>query len=263
STLKQFLEKELTLTVRLIDPFERVEWADPRTPKPESPGTFAPLLGMMLDEAASVVPVIDFLHTRKKPAPPDQRRRYVYAAAAVAAVILLAFGMMQWKLWSLDSEINTLRIARFKQEKAAKDSAKPIKDAESLDAFAAGDVTWLDEFARLSEKLPPPEAAVVFELTAQTLPKGGGGQIKFVGHVDKSERVGELEENLRDKQHTVRGKGTNQDPDLPALQWAFDETVTVAPPAERPPIAATAKSAPAKAPAATKTTVPAKQGGAQ
>ena len=114
--------------------------------------------------------------------------------------------------------------------------------------------------------------AVVNDLTAQTLPRDPGGQIKFVGHVDKSDRVGELEEHLRDKRHSVSGKGTGQDPDRPALQWAFDETLTVAPPAERPVPAAAAKPAATKAaPAAAtsaktasaKETTPAKQGGSK
>ena len=53
STLKQLLEKELSLPVKLVDPFEQVEWADGAgRRKPEFPGTFAPLLGMLLDEAA-------------------------------------------------------------------------------------------------------------------------------------------------------------------------------------------------------------------
>ena len=107
ATLKQLLEKELSLTVRLVDPFEQRRMGRRANgKKPEYPGTFAPLLGMMLDEAAGTAPVIDFLHPRKKPAPPDQRRRYMAVAAAVAAVLLLGFGVMQWRLWSLDSEIN-------------------------------------------------------------------------------------------------------------------------------------------------------------
>ena len=52
STLKSLLEKELQLTVRLIDPFEKIECtAEAKAARPEFPGTFAPLLGMLLDEA--------------------------------------------------------------------------------------------------------------------------------------------------------------------------------------------------------------------
>jgi Tfp pilus assembly PilM family ATPase len=261
TALKQLLEKELTIEVRLIDPFEKVEWADPRVGKPEYPGTFAPLLGMLLDEAAGAAPVVDFLHPRKRPPPPDQKRRFIYAGVAAAAVVLLALGVMQWRLWSLDSQIRTLQAARFKADKAAKDSAKPIKDAASLDAFAGADVTWLDEMARLAEKLPPPEAAQLSELTAQASPKTGGGTIKLVGNVDTSVRVTELEDALRDKEHSVNGRGLTEDQSRPTLRWAIDETVLIAPPANQAPPAAKGSKAAAKSPAAAKT--PARQGGAK
>jgi Tfp pilus assembly PilM family ATPase len=247
TTLKQLLEKELSLTVRLVDPFEHVEWVDAKAKKPEYPGTFAPLVGLMLDESSGTAPTIDFLHVRKKPPPPDRRRRYLGVAAAVAAVLLLGFGVIQWQLWSLDSELETLRTKRYKQDKLAKESAKPIKDAEALDAFAAGDVNWLDELATLSTKMPSADNAIVSEMTIQIQPKGGGGFIKFVGHADTSERVTQLEDSLRDKQHNVNGKIIAQDPEREWLQWAFDETVNVAPPQERtPPKQAEAPAAAAK-----------------
>lgn len=256
AALKQLLEKELQLSVRLIDPFEKVEWSDTRLARPEYPGTFAPLVGMLLDEAAEQSPVVDFLHPRKRPPPPNQRRKFAIAGAAIAAVLLLGLGIMQWRLWSLDSEVNQLRIQRFKSEKLAKDSAKPLKDAETLDAFAAGDITWLDEISLLSSKLPPPEATEIVELTAQVAPKAGGGSIKFAGYADTSKRVAELEDGLRDTRHVVSGKGTNIDPQRETLPWSFDETVVVSPPGEEKPAAKTAATTPpgktaAKTPVAT------------
>jgi len=166
---------------------------------------------------------------------------------AVAAVLLLGVSIIQWQLWSLDSELDKLRTNRAKQEKLAKDSDKPIKDAAALEEYSAGDVTWLDEVAMLSTKLPPPESVVVSELTAQVLPKGRGGFIKFTGHADTSDRVTKLEDALRDKQntHTVSGKGTSQDPGRETLQWAFDETVTITPQVEKTaPAASAAQAAP-------------------
>jgi hypothetical protein len=250
AALKELLENELQLVVRLIDPFERVEWSDARVARPEFPGTFAPLLGMLLDEATKTSPVIDFLHPRKKPAPPDHKRKYVMIGAAVAAVVLLAFGMMEWRLWSLDAEISQLGIDRFKQEKLAKEGEKPLKQAEVLDMFAAGDIPWLDELSRLSEKFPPPEAARLEELTGTFVPKVGG-QMKFTGYVDKSERVTQLEDILRDKQHSVKGFGTEKDPDREELPWRIDELITIAPPQERPPPQPPATAAAAKAPGKT------------
>jgi Tfp pilus assembly PilM family ATPase len=248
TALKQLLENELQLEVRLIDPLDRVEWGDARAARPEFPGTFAPLLGMLLDEATKTSPLIDFLHPRKKPVPPDQKRKYMLIGAAAAAVVLLAFGIMQWRLWSLDAELDQLRTDRFKQEKAAKEGDKPLKQAEVLDAFAAGNIPWLDEISHLSAKFPPPEAARLEELTATLVPKVGG-QMKLTGHVDRSERVAQVVDALRDKQHGVNGRGLDKDPDREELPWSFEEFIAVAPPQEKPP---------PKPPAAAKTKAPAK-----
>ena len=90
--------------------------------------------------------------------------------------------------------------------------------------------------------------------------KGGGGTLKFNGHVDSSIRVAELEESLRDKQHSITGGGTDQDLERPQLQWSFSELLVVAPPSDN--AAATAASSAAKSPAA-KTPAQTKQGGGQ
>lgn len=240
SVLKQLLEKELQVTVRLIDPFERVELSsEAKANKPEFPGTFAPLLGMLLDEAVGRAPLIDFLHARKRPAPPNRRRTYILAGAAAAAVLLLALLGIQMRLWSLDDQVKLLTQQKTEQEKLAKASAKPVKDAALLDQFAAGDITWLDELSRLSQKFPGPEAARVEDLTAQYLSKVGA-RITVTGVVDKHSTIRKIEDSLRDKQHNVFGKGGTIDPQLQGLQWRFDEDIGVLPPAAAP--AAAAKS---------------------
>src|SRR5262249_15527477 len=140
SVLKQLLEKELSLPVRLIDPFERVEvTGDAKASKPEFPGTFAPLLGMLLDEAIARPPVIDFLHPRRRPDPPNRRRTYIIAGAAAAAVLLVTVLGVQMRLWSLDRQIGELQRQKASLDKQAKASIKPVKDAGLLDQFAAGD----------------------------------------------------------------------------------------------------------------------------
>jgi len=263
TTLKQLLEKDLSLTVKLVDPFEHIEWAgDARSRKPEYPGTFAPLLGMLLDEAANREPVVDFLHARKKPAPPNEKRRYILLGAAAAAILLLAVGSLQWQLWSLDSKISKLKSERIKQEKLAKASALPVKEAAKLDLYAAADMNWLDEITRLSQKLPPPSAVRIDEFRAAAQAKGGGS-MTIRGGFDEPERLGELEIALRDKQHSVTGKGLTPDSKLSAMQYRFEEIITVAPPGS----AAAGKAADGKTTTATATKAgtaksgPVKQGG--
>jgi Tfp pilus assembly PilM family ATPase len=227
--LKQLLETELSLPVRLVDPFERVELSgEAKSSKPEFPGTFAPLLGMLLDEAVGRPPVIDFLHPRKRPEPPNRRRLYTLAGGAVAALLLVGFLGVQMRLWSLDDQIDELKAEKAKQEKLAKVSVKPVKDAALLDQFAAGEITWLDELSRVSQKFPGPEAARVEDLFAQFLPKAGAN-IAVKGVADKSTRIRQIEDSLRDKQHTVSGDGGTLDPTLKGLQWRFDEDIGIVP----------------------------------
>jgi Tfp pilus assembly PilM family ATPase len=230
STLKALLEKELSLTVRLVDPFEKVDLAgEAKANKPEFPGTFAPLLGMLLDEAADRPPVIDFLHPRKKPAPPNRRRTYVLVGAAVAAVLLLVVTLVQMQLWSLDDKIAQLTNELNTNKRNAKVGEKPLVDVAKLNAFAANDVVWLDELSRTSQKFPGPDAARVTELTADSTPKGGS-HLKISGNANKSETRFAIEGALTDHQHSVHG--TRATYDLQAkggLPWKLDEDVEVLP----------------------------------
>jgi hypothetical protein len=228
SAVKQLLEKELALPVRLIDPFEKVEWVDPRAKKPEFPGTFAPLLGMLLDESATAAHAIDFLHPRKRPPPPNRRRTAIVAAAAIAAVLLLGFVVLQWQLRSLDAQIRTLTAERVTKEKAAKASAKPRDDVEKLDRFARADVTWLDALERMSKKAPPSSELLVEDFTATYVPTGGG-KVTINALTDNEARIRKIEETIRSANHKVVSSNIHGNPDSPHLKFRFKQEITVVP----------------------------------
>ena len=237
SALKQVMERELSLAVELVDPFERVTWeSGTRAARPEYPGTFAPLLGILLDEASQSPHAIDFLHPRKKPPAPNRRRTLIMAGAAVAAVLLLGTLLLLMQLWALDARIADLKKQRTAQEKLAKAGKTPREQVEKLDAFAQADVIWLDELRRLSEKFPPAETVQVETLSALAVPKGGG-RISFEGIADDDTTIGKLETNIRDDEHAVRPLGAKNDVQLDKLKWRFKEEVTIAPvDPEAPPV---------------------------
>jgi Tfp pilus assembly PilM family ATPase len=234
SAVKQLLEKELSLPVTLIDPFDRIEWADPaRAKRPEYPGTFAPLLGMLLDEAANQPHALDFLHPRKRPPKANRNRLYAIAGGAAAAVLLLGFGFIQWQLWSLDKQIRTLGQQRAQEEKAAKASIKPREDVAAIERFLKSDVTWLDELQNLSEQAPPAESLQVSVLNAQFEQKVGGGKITVEGVADKPETISQLEAAIRDESRKIIPAGKELDNKLAGkLQWKFKEDVIIVPPEE-------------------------------
>jgi hypothetical protein len=257
SSLKQLLEKELSLTVRLVDPFESVEWADRSSAgKLEYPGTFAPLLGMLHGAASETRPDLDFLNPRKKAEPPNRRRTYYMAGGAAAAIVLLGLGWMQFSLWSMDSEISRLTKELSATKENAKKAITPIEQADRLDQFAAGDVTWLDELALFSQNFPKAEAAQVKDINWLMDPKAGGGKTTLKGLADKPGTITEIERALRDPggKRTVVGTGAKEDPQAkPPRKWDFMEYVTVmaAEPGDSGPPAPTAVKAPAKAPTST------------
>jgi Tfp pilus assembly PilM family ATPase len=245
SSVKPVLEKELSLPVKLVDPFDKVPWAEGARPhKPEFPGTFAPLLGMLLDEAEAAH-ALDFLHVRKRPPPPNRRRAAIIAAAAVAAVVLLGLGAIQWQLRTLDGQIRTLTSERAKQEKLAKASAKPREDADKLDRFDRANVTWLDALERMSTNAPPPSELLVEDFTANYVP-AGGGKIIFNGLADNEGRIRQIEEKIRSANHKVVTSDVlpNTDEETAALKFRFRQELTIVPPEDDEP--ARAAPAPAK-----------------
>ena len=265
STIKQALENDLAMPVKLVDPFDKVQWAEgTRAGKPEFPGMFAPLLGMLLDEASETAHAIDFLHPRKKAAPPNQRRALMIAAAAIAAVLLLGFLVMQWQLWGLDSQIKTLQKQRADQESLAKKGAKPRDEAALLDRYSQGDVTWLDELRLVSERFPPAGTVVAESVTATYDPKGGGRLI-IDGVADQKERIAHIEQNVGDEQRSVSGNGAQLDLEAEtSLKWRFKETVTISREDDALPAASAKGNAGSKtAPKASSTKVSPTKGGAK
>jgi Tfp pilus assembly PilM family ATPase len=245
SSVKQLLEKELSLPVKLIDPFDKIEWAEAsRARKPEFPGTFAPLLGMLLDEASGAAHAIDFLHVRKRPVPANRRRTLLAAGIAAAAVLLLGLFAIQWQLWSLDDQIRALQSRRNEQEKLAKAGAKPLADAAKLDLFARGELIWLDELSLASENFPAAGTAQVDNLTAQFVPREGG-KFTLSGLADSDETATLVNERLRVGARTVTSTGAQEDKTaVGGLKWRFKETVTVPPHEDIPPPAPPAKGKP-------------------
>jgi Tfp pilus assembly PilM family ATPase len=252
AAVKSFLERELQVEVQLFDPFSAVELSSElRNKLPEFPGTFAPLIGMLLDEGIDQRHAIDFLHPRQRPLPPDRRRQCIIAGTAAAALALVLAIWVTVGLWQQGSEIKQLKQDLQKQTKLAKQGEKPRAQAAKIEEFVAADVTWLNELHRLSQQFPPGEQAIVEDLFATSSPIGGGGKITIQCRADETTTIARAEAALRDANHTVFGSGTSQDPKATRLPWRFKEEIAISTAAEDEPLPgqAAAKSPAAKTPA--------------
>ena len=250
AAVKAILERELAIDVRLFDPLSIELAGELEGKRPEFPGTFAPLLGMLLDEAAGESHAIDFLHPRQRPKPPDRRRQYAIAGGAAGAIALLIVGWIWLGLWGQSSEIKRLTTEVQKQTKLAKQGETARTHAAKLEEFLAADVNWLDKLHTLSQRFPPAEKARVDDFYATGL-VAGGGRATIQGYADDDSTIFEMEASVRDPEHSIQGSGGKFDAEASTLPWRFKEEITVAAPTELP--AAKPTKLPASKTAASKT----------
>lgn len=224
------LRGQLGLDVESFDPLDRVTLsAEARSGMADCSGRFAALLGMVYDDAEGRPHGIDFLNPRQRPKPPDRRRRYAWVAAAAAGLLLVLGGLVAWQIQQYNRRLEALRAESKELDEPVKTAEKLRADVAVIDAFAAGDVNWLEQLYELSEKFPSAENATVDTATFNSL-ADGGGQIFLEGYVRDPSVIEDMESRLRDAQHQVTGGGTQFDERQPELRWEFKEKIVVLPP---------------------------------
>jgi Tfp pilus assembly PilM family ATPase len=229
-SLPTVLRDQLKLEVESFDPLDGAQLtAEARRSLADRSGRFAALLGMVYDEAEERRHGIDFLKPRQRPLPPSRGRRYTAVAAAAAAVLLLLGGLIAWQIQGYSR-----RVAELQTE--SKNLDNPVKAAEQLraevaviDAFAAGDVNWLDELYGLSQKFPNADEALVDVVTFSTRTEGGG-LVYLEGYVRDPAIIEKMESKLRDARRQVTGSGTTFDERQPEYRWQFKERIVILPP---------------------------------
>jgi len=229
AALKEALETALALEVELFDPFGQLELEpELQASRPEHAGRFAPLLGMLLDEATGTGHPIDFLHPRQRPAPPNNRRRNVLLGAAAATAGLAAAFAVWMGLQNLDDTITDRQLEKKQLEKNVEAARKSQDHAAALQAFVASDFNWLDELHDLSRDLPPPEEVILTQLNLSTR-SPQGGQIVVDGYTRESEQISGLRDQLRNDGRSLVSTGTQVDPRRQDYQWLFKETILLEP----------------------------------
>ena len=114
---------ELSLPVEMLDPLDAVE--APEAAVPPQPEHLAPLLGVLLDEAAGSHP-IDLLHPRRPPSP-WARRRIAALAVGGLALIALTLGLYVWGNLAeanADNERLATRLRRLERDRQEGRQAK-------------------------------------------------------------------------------------------------------------------------------------------
>lgn len=223
--LQKQLAAQTSLEVSCFDPLAAAPLTDEmRAARPARAGRFAPLIGMLLDEALGAAHGIDFLNPRKRPVPVSNRRRNLLMGA-VAASVLLAILFWQWQSFGeLDREIASLRQQANELDKTLKQLQPTLSEVEKIDEFVAGDVNWLDELYLLSQRFLTPDEAQATELNFN-VPQQGGGQMLVEGAVRQANYLDQMERKLRDDRHRVFAPSKTFD--MNSRSWKFKETVAI------------------------------------
>ncbi|MCA9135398.1 MAG: hypothetical protein KDB00_01530 [Planctomycetales bacterium] len=213
--------------VQAVNPFDLVDLQFDRAALPQHVGRLAPLVGLLAGDENAADTLIDFLNPRQRPVEePDRLRRILMIGGPIAAVFLLGFlvyrQFAEWdrKIANATTEVNLL----LKPSELAKES---IERTEKVDAFLDGDVNWLDELRRLAEKVPPSDKFIVRSISGVSDTRRGGGTLRVESAVTDPAVINEMEESLRDQQHSVVGKGSQEQKGQDAYKWTVTESVSV------------------------------------
>lgn len=221
-------KNELQMDLKVVDPFSAVEVADSlQRVRPATPGAYAPLLGLLTDEASGLTHAIDFLHPRKRPPPANHNRLYQLVGGTLAASFLVLAFLGWWNISSLGSKLATLEKELRQQTKLAEDGKATRTKVLELEKFTAADVNWLDELERLSQRFPTAEQARAEDVLALSKTNIGGGNLVVQGLADQPDTINAMESALRDKERTVIGSGSKRDPRSGDLAWRYREEIVV------------------------------------
>jgi hypothetical protein len=231
------IETQVGIVTHGFDPFAGLSLsAALQRGLPDSPGRFAPVLGMLLDEAEHKRHTVDFLNPRRRPPPPSRSRRLIWSASAACVLLAAGFSWVHSSLAGMDDQISQLR-------KKAKDLDKPVEKAKEMEraaqeigAWADSDVNWLDELRELAVEMPPARDVLLTRLNmgANTVlqsskPGNFAAQIDLEGLLRGAESAAQLEAALRDEFHSVQGRNLQQDSTRSGYAWKFTSSIAATP----------------------------------
>jgi hypothetical protein len=221
STLAQAIQAALDKPTELFSPFAGLTLGGELARQlPENAGRYAPLLGMLVDEADKSGHAIDFLHPRRRPEPPNRRRQYLIAGG-VAAVLIFAYLAMSW--WSnreLASQIRGLKARSKAISQKLVTAEKTARGVEDLVRWNEGEVVWLEQIRTLCEKLPPATEVMLTQIEMRST-ETQGAEIKLDGLAREPGSIDALESRLG----RVKPRQRSLDPSQPRYPWRFGSSL--------------------------------------
>lgn len=217
--LVERLREELGLPADSLDPF--LSFDAEAEGLPADRGCFAPLLGMVQDEAADSH-AFDLLRPPRRAVPADRRRPVFLALAGVLLLSLIGAYFVWDQTEAADQENRELGTRLSDLKSMLKKSGEQKKVVDAVHTWEKTDITWLDELRDLSLRFPTGRDMMLFNMSMKTAGKAGGN-IDFKGVVRDQRVLLKLEKDIRDDYHEVKSKHVQERRE----RWLFETQMSV------------------------------------
>lgn len=244
---------QLQLPIQVIDPFTKVKVDDEAKKSLQEIGKsrFAPLLGVLVAEAAGHKHDIDFMHPKRRPPKEKPVARYALMAAAAASLLFGGVYLYYSSHWALDAQIADLSQQSKDLDDLVQVAQQNTRRWKSVETFVAKEVNWLDELERMSNNLPPASAVIIRDANFVLNNRGANlATISANGLTKDKDTHKEIEEKLRQPPYYLVAPKTStrilqKIEGLEEYSWAFDGDLTLT--SKPPKVSATTPAESAKA----------------
>lgn len=160
--LRGAIETDLQFEVEFINPFDH---ASGLSEKPSNAGSYASLVGLLVDYTSKATETIDWLNPRRKSSHAgDSRVKWLAAgAAAILLIGLIALGYLI--LAQKTNQIKQINDQIAANQKTDKQNEEIIANVKKIEKFENTQAVWLRELANLSEDFPDPDFAILNNIT--------------------------------------------------------------------------------------------------
>ena len=232
------LQSVLPCNVQTLDPFTLVNFdKQVRTDEFQrlDTGRFASLFGLLLAHAsmpsstAQHPLLMDFKNPRRITEKRKSYKRPIsFGLLGLSAASVLSF--LSWSSLKERAELVNRRESELKSlQSDVKKAEQSITRTELVDQFLDGNVIWLEQLRRLTDKMPPADQVIVKTISAKSNVAAGGGQLILQAAAKGPGVVHEMEASIRDEDHSVGGTGTNDLGEDQDYRWGFTHVISIDP----------------------------------
>ena len=182
---------------------------------------------MLLAELKPSKHAVDFLHPRRRAAPPNPRKKWIIAGAVAGSLLAVWLIYSRIEHFLLVDAVTTLEREKADLDKEIEHANKAIANTGDIAKWATEDVIWLDRIYELEQGFPPPEEAVLNQLTAIT-GKGkdntgkNGEQITLKGRARGLDGIVHMGKGISDHGGKMSIRNTSDDSAVPPYSVSFE-----------------------------------------